>query len=1057
MYSILYVDDEEKLLEIGKLFLEETGEFHVDTVLSAVHATEKMKTLPYDAIVSDYQMPGMDGIVFLKTVRSRFGDIPFILFTGKGREEVVIQAINNGADFYLQKGGDPRSQYAELAHKITIAILHHQSRERINVLNRLYSVLFATNKAIGNISTKPELFFEICRILVEIGGFRMVWIGLADTEKRSIIPVASYGYIDGYLDTIAISTEDVPRGRGPTGTAYREKKYYFSNDIRQDPRLEPWREGCLKRGYRANAAFPFALGTGNAGVITLYAPVTGFYTEDIIGLLEEMSRDISFALKNIDEKEQRKSAEAAQQTSERKYKAIFDEAILGIYRSTPSGIWLDMNPAFARMYGYDTPEEMIRVITDIQQQIYVRPEDRIAFKERLARDGMVRGYETEFYHRDGHRIWMSINGKTVRDQDGEILYYEGTTEDITGRKKIETELKSAYEHIAATEEELLSQYDELKRSHAISRENEARLLRAENVGQTGHWEFHLDTKKVEYSPGAVAIYGLENKPWSIPEVQKVPLPEYRPALDAALKALIEQDTPYDIEFEIRRPADGSLRHIHSIAEYDPANHIVFGVIHDITESKRTEHLIREMNDTFSQAQTIAHLGSWQYDVGKNLIEWSDETYHIFGYEPGKFNPVLEKIRERIHPDDLPLHDRVLAEAIATHRYQTAEYRIIREDGTVRTIFGNGKVILDKTGSVVRVIGVIQDITGRVQAEEALRESEEKYRALVETSFDGILIHQDGSIVYANAPAIRLFGAGSAKEIIGRTVLSFVPPEFHPLVFKRMTSATRETQPVIQEKFLCTDGSLIDVDVVAIPFVWKNRPAVHVVFRDITERKRAEDALRNANRQLNLMTSITRHDILNKISVSLGYIGIMKKRSADPALAEYLRKLESATSSIRSEIEFTRVYQDLGTHDPQWQAVDGLLRRISVPASIALTADLEGMEVFADPMLEKVFSNLLDNSVRHGQQVTAIRVTSFQQEGVLTIVWEDNGAGIAADEKDRIFERGFGRNTGLGLFLVREILSLTGIAIRETGTAGNGARFEIMVPKGMFRSSGPEES
>ena len=103
MYSVLYVDDEEALLEIAKLFLERSGEFAFETTLSAKGALELLASRPFDAIISDYQMPGMDGIELLKKVRSMHGDIPFILFTGKGREEVVIQAINHGADFYLQK------------------------------------------------------------------------------------------------------------------------------------------------------------------------------------------------------------------------------------------------------------------------------------------------------------------------------------------------------------------------------------------------------------------------------------------------------------------------------------------------------------------------------------------------------------------------------------------------------------------------------------------------------------------------------------------------------------------------------------------------------------------------------------------------------------------------------------------------------------------------------------------------------------------------------------------------------------------------------------------
>jgi signal transduction histidine kinase len=131
----------------------------------------------------------------------------------------------------------------------------------------------------------------------------------------------------------------------------------------------------------------------------------------------------------------------------------------------------------------------------------------------------------------------------------------------------------------------------------------------------------------------------------------------------------------------------------------------------------------------------------------------------------------------------------------------------------------------------------------------------------------------------------------------------------------------------------------------------------------------------------------------------------------------------------------------------------VMPRSHIPATITLNANVQSVLVFADPMLERVFFNLLDNSIRHGQRVTEIQVSCHQSDKDLVVVWEDNGVGIAANEKERIFERGFGKNTGLGMFLVREILSLTGITITETGESGKGAWFEILVPKGTWRMTG----
>ncbi len=144
MVSVLYVDDEPDLLDIGKAFLERYGDFSVSTIDSATGALDLLKNNPFDAVVSDYLMPGMDGLELLKQVRLRFGQIPFILFTGRGREEVVILALNLGADFYLQKGGDPNSMYAELAHKVKQAIQKRRAELSLQESERRYREVVET-------------------------------------------------------------------------------------------------------------------------------------------------------------------------------------------------------------------------------------------------------------------------------------------------------------------------------------------------------------------------------------------------------------------------------------------------------------------------------------------------------------------------------------------------------------------------------------------------------------------------------------------------------------------------------------------------------------------------------------------------------------------------------------------------------------------------------------------------------------------------------------------------------------------------------------------------
>lgn len=225
--------------------------------------------------------------------------------------------------------------------------------------------------------------------------------------------------------------------------------------------------------------------------------------------------------------------------------------------------------------------------------------------------------------------------------------------------------------------------------------------------------------------------------------------------------------------------------------------------------------------------------------------------------------------------------------------------------------------------------------------------------------------------------------------------------------------------------------------------------------DISKNKKAEEALQQANRRLNLLNNVTRHDILNQMTGLLGYLQLSRQKISDPEILAYIAKEEQAAETIRSQILFTRDYQNIGVHSPQWfhVAETSTLARATLDMSkIDVTCDLQGLEIYADPLLEKVFYNLFENSLRHGDHVTRIRLTGMETDSGYDIVYEDNGAGIPEEAKERIFLREYYKNTGFGLFLSREILAITGLTIIENGVPGNGVRFVIHAPKGTSRRS-----
>ena len=222
----------------------------------------------------------------------------------------------------------------------------------------------------------------------------------------------------------------------------------------------------------------------------------------------------------------------------------------------------------------------------------------------------------------------------------------------------------------------------------------------------------------------------------------------------------------------------------------------------------------------------------------------------------------------------------------------------------------------------------------------------------------------------------------------------------------------------------------------------------------TQLAESQEAFRTANKKLNLLSSITRHDIKNQLLALMGFIELSKMKCTDPELVHFIEKEDIAAQTIRRQIEFTKDYEELGVNAPAWQDIGErlvALRSNLPPGEIEVSVNVRGLEIFADPLLEKVFENLIDNSRRHGERVRHITVSSMDPgPDTLAIVYEDDGVGVQESDKERIFEKGFGKNTGLGLFLTREILAITGLSIRESGVYGKGVRFEIMVPKGKFR-------
>jgi PAS domain S-box-containing protein len=1047
MIRVLYVDDEADLLTLGKAFLEMSGEITVDTLDSAEAAQERLSAVRYDAVISDYQMPEVNGIEFLKRLRSQGSSIPFILFTGRGREEVVIQALNAGATFYLQKGGKVEAQFVELEHKLKEAVKRREAEQELARLNRELLAIKEISGAIIHAETEVQLLEETCHIACEVGGYILAWVGyMQNDEARSISPVAWSGRDEAYVRDVRASWADCERGEGPTGTAARTGRAAFMQDWSDDSKIVCWRDRGRANGYRSSISLPINLAQGTIGVLSLYSGVVNGFTRNEVQMLEEMVSELAYGISNLRAQAEKSRAEEAMRESEEKFYTAFHGSVAAMcLLRARDGTILDVNDRYARVNGYTRPEMIGRGIAELGLWGELRqPSDLVS---DFQAEGQILDHELTLLRRDGTPWTMLFSAKLVSLRGEEVILVSQI--DITARKRAEETLELEQRKIAT----------------------------GMDLANMACWEYDALADQYTFDDRFYALFGTSAAAEGGPHM----------SFKQYLEAFAHPDDKARILREVRAQVDagfptGQSHHEHRIVRRDgqvrvmlvrtevvrdPSGKVVksVGVNQDITELKLTQEKLGESEREFRTFVQESAEGISLTDEEGRLIEWNRSLEAITGvarsdaigrhYWDVSWSIMADEAKQFV------TQETWRQQASAQLNLDRDDFRSIkmvnrikRPDGEARTI--EQTVFLLSPGPKRRFGGIVRDVTEEKLAEQRLCESEEKYRVIFNNELYAICIFDLGTqrFLDANEAFVRLYGHSREDLLSGMTIHDITVQ--HQESDRATARATREGTVFIPLRYhRRKDGTVIPVEIVGGPYIWQGRQVMFGIFHEISDRLHAETALKLANKKLSLLSSITRHDMSNSLVIMRGNVELLRLDHPGLATDKRMAALDVHAQRLQGIVSFAKNYESMGISEPAWHDLRSM---VSEAASGMAWGDVRlvnevppGVQVLVDPLAVRVFSNLMDNSLRHGRSASEVRVSCAEGEGSLSVTCQDDGVGVPAAEKESIFQLGYGRNTGLGLFLSREVLDLTGMTIVENGEAGKGARFEMRVPAGSYRA------
>lgn len=742
-------------------------------------------------------------------------------------------------------------------------------------------------------------------------------------------------------------------------------------------------------------------------------------------------------------REKRRESENRLQKSEEKFRCLFQYHIAAQLILDPdTGQIVDANKAAENFYGWSVAELQCKCVPDIN----TLPPEQVALKMNKAKS--LKRFHSEFKHRlaDGSIRDVEVYSSSIEIEGRQLLH--SIIHDISDRQKAEESL----------------------------REREHFLQTIIKTTVDGFWVLDVKGLITEVNTAYCSMSGYSREELIGKSIGELDTKETEEETAARIERIISKGSEI---FETRHSRkDQSIYPIEVSATYldvDGGKFVCFG--RDITERKQAEKKISHKNDLLQYIIEHTNSAVAVHDRNLNYIYVSKNYLYQYGI---KDHNIIGKHHYEVFPD-LPqkwrdVHQKVLQGEI--HGSERDDYH--REDGSIEWTRWDCRPWFEADGIIGGLIVYTEIITERIQAEEALRASEARFRNMVEDAPDPIFIQTQMRFSYLNQKALNLFGAKDAQELIGTPVMERFHPDYHDSVKQRIKGLNEHCKPaeLMEQKYLRMDGSTVLVEVTAQSIMYEDNDGALVFVRDITERKNLEAQLMQAQK----MESVGRlaggvaHDYNNMLSIILGYTDfafekIDTKHPLFSDLEEIHTAAERSVDITRQLLAFSRKQTIEPTLLDLNESVEGMLkmlrRLIGEDIDIAWHPGEHLWPVFMDPsQLNQIIVNLCVNARDAIKNVGKITIETntksfddeycaehvgFRPGDYIMVAVSDDGCGMDKDLQSHIFEPFFttkemGKGTGLGLATVYGIVKQNNGFINVYSELGQGTTFRIYIPR-----------